>query len=64
MNWTSPADLRAQVQKLWERGDILASLVTGESLFPRRLPLKCPTSAEMSEHFDAVRAWISALRER
>lgn len=63
MNWTSPADLRAQVQKLWERGDILASLVTGESLFPRRLPLKCPTSAEMSEHFDAVRAWISALRE-
>jgi len=62
MSWTSPADLRTQVQKLWERGEILASLVTGEQLFPRRLLLKCPTSAEMADHFDAVRAWISALR--
>jgi hypothetical protein len=55
MNWTSPADLRAQVRKLWERGDILASLVTGEALFPRRLLLKSPTSAELAGHFDAVR---------
>ncbi|MDT8364540.1 MAG: DUF3322 domain-containing protein [Nitrosomonas sp.] len=62
MNWTSPADLRAQVQKLWERGDILASLVTGEALFPRRLLFKSPTSAELAEHFDAVRDWISALQ--
>ncbi len=63
MNWTRPADLRAQVQKLWERGDILSSLVSGESLFPRRLTLKCPTSAEMAERFDEVRAWIGELRE-
>ena len=24
MSWTRPAALRAQVQKLWERGDLLA----------------------------------------
>jgi hypothetical protein len=63
MSWTSPADLRAQVQKLWERGDILSSLVTGEPFFPRRLALKCPTSAEMTDRFDAVRAWIGELRK-
>jgi hypothetical protein len=63
MNWTRPADLRAQVQKLWDRGEILASLVTGEPLFPRRLVLKPPTSAEMADHFDEVRAWIGELRE-
>lgn len=62
MSWTSPADLRAQVQRLWERGEILASLVSGEPLFPRRLALKCPTSAEMADRFDAVRAWIVELR--
>ncbi|MCP5292344.1 MAG: hypothetical protein H6938_07435 [Burkholderiales bacterium] len=62
MNWTTPVDLHAQVQKLWARGDILASLVTGESLFPRRLLFKSPTSAELAAHFDAVRDWISALQ--
>lgn len=62
MNWTTPVDLRAQIQKLWNRGEILACLVTGEPLFPRRLNLKCPTSADMTTHFDAVRTWINALR--
>lgn len=62
MNWTRPAGLRAQLQKLWERGDVLASLVTGEALFPRRLMLKVPTSAEMAERFDEVRGWVGELR--
>lgn len=62
MNWSTPADLRAQAQKLWERGDLLASLVTGEAIFPKRLTLKCPTSAEISAHFEQVRVWNNALR--
>ncbi|MBE2260725.1 MAG: hypothetical protein IAE88_17845 [Rhodobacteraceae bacterium] len=62
MNWTRPLELRAQVQKLWDSGELLASLVTGESFFPRRLRLKGPTSTEMAERFDAVRAWVADLR--
>ncbi len=62
MIWTSPANLRAQVKKLWDRGEILASLVSGEPLPPKRLQLKGPTSAELSNHFDAARAWISELK--
>ena len=62
MNWTRPADLRAQVQRLWDRGTLLASMVSGEALFPNRLLLKCPTSTEMANHFDDVRVWISDLR--
>ncbi len=62
MTWTMPVDLRAQVQKLWDRGELLASLVTGESLFPKRLVLKGPTSTEMTNRFDEVRAWIGELR--
>ena len=27
MSWTSPADLRAQVQRLWDRGDLLRAAV-------------------------------------
>lgn len=62
--WSQPADLRGQVQKLWDRGAILASLVTGEALFPRRLVLKSPSSGELAERFDEVRAWIAALRSQ
>jgi len=62
MSWTRPADLRAQVQKLWDRGEILATLVAGEPLFPKRLALKGPTSAEVADHFDEARAWIGELR--
>jgi len=62
MNWTRATDLRAQVQRLWDRGTLLASMVSGESLFPNRLLLKCPTSTEMANHFDDVRVWISELR--
>lgn len=62
MNWTRPADLRAQLLKSWDRGELLASLVTGEVLFPRRLLLKSPTSAEMAEHFDEVRTWSREIR--
>ena len=29
MSWTSPADLRAQVQKLWDSGELLAACVDG-----------------------------------
>ncbi len=62
MSWTRPAALRAQVQKLWDRGDLLASVVTGEPLFPRRLTLHGPSSQEMSDRFGEVRAWIGELR--
>ena len=63
MKWTRPHDLRAQMQKLWDRGEVLASLVTGKPLFPKRLTLKAPTSAEIADRFKEVRAWIGELRE-
>ena len=62
MKWTRLVDLRALVQRHWDRGELLASIVTGESLFPRRLTLKGPTSAEMADHFEEVRAWIGELK--
>ena len=40
LNWTRPSDLVQQVRRLWDRGVILASLVTEEPIFPRRLVLK------------------------
>ncbi len=61
MNWTGPRELRAQLQRCWDRGELLTGIVCDESSFPRRLTLKGPTSVQMSEHFDTVRAWIAEL---
>ena len=59
---TGSRELRAQLQRCWDRGELLAGMVSGESSFPRRLKLKGPTAAQMVEDFDKVRDWISALR--
>lgn len=61
MTWTTPADLRAQVQKLWDKGELLRPCVQGDALPPRRLRLSGPSSTELSERFDDVRAWMAAL---
>jgi hypothetical protein len=60
--WTTPADLRAQVQKLWDKGRLLADPLREDSIFPLRLTLRGPSSAELSEHFDTVRNWIGDLQ--
>lgn len=62
VNWSSPNELREQLQQRWNRGELLASLVNEQVLFPLRLTLKSPTSKQITEHFDEVRAWIADLR--
>ncbi len=61
MNWTTPAELKAQVQKLWDRGLLLSTLTGGEEIFPRRLTLKGPDSRQLSDSFSEVRDWIARL---
>lgn len=61
MSWSSAGDLKAQVRRLWERGELLRSLSTGEPRFPLRLTLTGPTSAELANRFEAVRGWIAEL---
>jgi hypothetical protein len=63
MSWTTPADLRAQVQRLWNKGTLLAELAGAPSLFPRRMSLKGPTAAELAERFAEARDWIARLAQ-
>ncbi|MDN5938917.1 MAG: DUF3322 domain-containing protein [Salinisphaera sp.] len=63
MSWSNPEDLKRQVQRLWDRGEILRAGLTGEALFPRRLPLKKPSPADVADRFGEVQDWIKQLRE-
>jgi len=62
MNWTRPADLRAQTLKLWDKGDLLRALIDPTSWNPKRLRLVVPASNELGEQLDAVRAWLPELQ--
>lgn len=61
MSWTTPKDLKAQLIRLWERGELLRDLVTGNVCFPLRLSLKTPGSADITDSFELVRAWAAEL---
>ncbi len=60
-NWSTPADLKAQLDRLWQRGDLLRAQLTGEPIFPLRLTLKTPSSSQLADRFDDVRVWIATL---
>jgi hypothetical protein len=59
--WTTPADIKAQLRRHWDRGRMLAARVRGESLFPLPLRLKRPDSRALVDRFDEVRRWIQGL---
>ena len=61
MTWTSPKDLKAQLTRLWDRGDLLRDAATGNMRFPLRLSVKPPQSADISNRFDEVRTWAAEL---
>lgn len=61
MNWSTPKDLKAQLARLWERGELLRDQISEEARFPLRLPVKGPSSAEVTDRFEAVRTWVTAL---
>lgn len=62
MNWTAPDDLRAQVRRLWERGDLLRAVVDANAIeWPRRLSLKMPAASDLTGRFKAVGTWAAAI---
>ena len=62
--WSSPSDLKDQVQRQWDNGSLLASLFEGEPLFPLRLSLKRPSTNELASRFEDVRKWIRLLEAK
>jgi hypothetical protein len=61
--WTTPAELRAQLMRRWDKGELLAEIVAPGGLFPLRLSLRGPTSSDLSERFDGVRTWAAGLQQ-
>jgi hypothetical protein len=61
MSWTTPEDLRAQVQRFWDRGMLLRATVSDGIAWPLRLSSKFPTVADLSDRFEAVGEWVRSF---
>lgn len=61
MTWTGPKELKAQLARLWERGELLRDAVTGNVRFPLRMSVKSPNSADITDRFNEVREWATEL---
>jgi len=59
--WSTPGDVHAALDRRWARGEILTARVTGEPLFPLRIPLRAPGTRDISYDFGAVLDWVRAL---
>lgn len=59
--WTSPEDVAAQVARRWGDGRILSAVVSGEALFPLRLPFRAPRAPDLGARFEEVKRWLRTL---
>ena len=62
MNWTIPADIRQQLERLWNNGTLPGAVVAENGLFPLTLPLRTPRSADITQQLEAVKTWAEALK--
>ncbi len=62
-DWTTVTDLKDRVRRDWDNGRLPIAVAGGDSPFPLRLSLKVPASAELGEHFESARAWITGLKD-
>jgi hypothetical protein len=68
-NWTTPDDIRAEAERLWSRGHLLACVldkVADRTMeppiqFPYRRRLRGPRADELGSAFEAVRNWVQSL---
>ncbi|QJQ97698.1 Wadjet anti-phage system protein JetD domain-containing protein [Halomonas sp. PGE1] len=64
--WTTPEEIRRQLQRHWDSGALLAARLPaddGEPLFPLALRLRRPTARDITERFAEVAAWVRQLRD-
>ncbi|WP_435105335.1 DUF3322 domain-containing protein [Arhodomonas sp. AD133] len=62
MSWSDGGRVRRTLRRHWDRGELLAARLRGESLFPLRIPCRGPTARELGAEFEAVGEWVARLR--
>jgi hypothetical protein len=59
--WTRNRDIKKRLEKMWNRGKILAQCVDDQPFEPLRIPLKHPTAKALAHEFEEARTWVAHL---
>ena len=60
--WATPADVVARLRRRWERGEFLVAWAHDRSFETIAVPIRGPSTAELSAYFDEAREWIRDWR--
>ncbi len=61
MTWTTAEAITAHLLKRWNRGEMLAARLSGQTLFPMEIPLRRPHARDIADRFGDVLSWARAL---
>lgn len=62
MKWTSPDDIKDQLERSWLRGDICRASVRDTGGFPLIIPLRQPSAKVMLDDFANMQDWVKLMR--
>ncbi|MDQ6954836.1 MAG: DUF3322 domain-containing protein [Mariprofundaceae bacterium] len=62
MKWTSPNDIKDQLERRWLRGDICRASVRDTGDFPFVMPLRQPSAKVMLDDFASMQDWVKLMR--
>ena len=61
MKWTNSADIRAELERRWKRGEMCRARVGEEGLFPLSLSFKKPSAKTMLNEFSNLQDWVKII---
>ncbi|MDQ6967791.1 MAG: DUF2220 family protein [Mariprofundaceae bacterium] len=62
MKWTSPEDIKEQLERSWLRGDICRASVRDTGGFPLAIALRQPSAKVMLDDFANMQDWVKLMR--
>ncbi|MDX8413259.1 MAG: DUF2220 family protein [Mariprofundales bacterium] len=62
MKWTTPDEIKRQLNRIWLRGDICRASVVASELFPLAIALRQPSAKVMLDDFSGVQNWAKNIQ--
>lgn len=59
--WSDSSGIARAVRRRWDDGSLLRAWANGEPFPVIEVPLRGPSAADLGEHFDDARRWVTAL---
>jgi len=62
VNWMRVADIKAQVERDWMRGDICRAVISGGDIFPLTIRFKRPPAKVMLDDLAGTQDWVKEMQ--